>query len=118
MAFIFVPHVVIKLLSVLERGSCCCKSIVCFCLHCVSGVYVCSFCYDKATVRSGRLFCCRCLFIVCYGLHCVSAVYVCSLCYDKATVRSGKVVLLSLFVHCLVVPSLRECGIWVPLVLL
>ena len=42
----------------------------------------------------------------------------CSLCYDKATVRSGKVVLLSLFVHCLVVPSLRECGIWVPLVLL
>ena len=28
--FMFVPHVVINLLSVLGRGFCCCKPIVCY----------------------------------------------------------------------------------------
>ena len=49
-----VPYVVIKLLSVLGRGFCCCKFFVCYYLHCVSGVYVCSLCCDKAAVCSGE----------------------------------------------------------------
>ena len=50
-----VPHVVIKLLSVLRRCFYGCKSIVYFYLHRVSWVYVCSLCCDKATVRSGEV---------------------------------------------------------------
>ena len=77
----FVPHVVIKLLSVLGTG------ILFYLSH---GLY----------------------------LHCVSGVYVCSSCCDKAAVRSSKVVVLSLFVQCLLLPPLFECGLWVPLMLL
>ena len=54
MGFTFVPHVAIKLPSVLERGFCCCKFIVCYYLHCVSGVYVYSLFCDKAAVRFGE----------------------------------------------------------------
>ena len=110
----FVPHVVIKLLSVLGRRFCCCKSIVCYYLRCVSGVYVCSLSYDKAGVRSGKVVLLS-LFVQCLLLP---PLLVCSLCYDKAGFRSGKVVLLSLFVQCLLLPPLLECGLWVPLLLL
>ena len=50
----FVPYFVIKLLSVLGRGFCCYKSSVCYYLHCVNRVYVCSSCCDKADVSSGE----------------------------------------------------------------
>ena len=54
----FVPHVAIKLPSVLERGYCFFKFIICYYLHCIGGVYVCSSCCDKAAVCSweGVLF--------------------------------------------------------------
>ena len=101
MGFMFVPHVVINLLSVLGMGFCCCKPIVCHYLHCVNGVYVCSSCCDKAAVCfvPGEGVCCY-KFIVCYNLHCVNGVYVCSSCRDKAAVFlvGGSVVVSSLFV--------------------
>ena len=98
MGSMFVPRVVIKLLSVLGRGFCCCNSIVCYNFHCVSGVYVCSSCCDKADVCSGdggSVYLSHGLY-----LHCVSGVYVFISCCDKAAVCSGEGVLL-LQVHCL-----------------
>ena len=50
----FVPHVLINLLSFLGRWFCCCKFVVCYYLHHVSEVYVCSLCCDKAAARSGE----------------------------------------------------------------
>ena len=37
-----IPYDVIKLLSVLGKGFCCCKFIVCYYHYCVSWVYACS----------------------------------------------------------------------------
>ena len=50
----FVPHIGIKLLFVLGRAFCFCFIIVYYYLHCVSWVYICSSCCDKAAVRSGE----------------------------------------------------------------
>ena len=80
----------------------------------MSGVCVCSSCCDKAAVPSWEFF----LQVHCLVLpFCVSRDYVCSSCYDKVVVRSGKVVVLSLFVHCFLLPLLSECGLCLLLML-
>ena len=52
----FVSCIVIKLLSVLGTGFVCSKLIVCYNLHRVSGIYVCSSRCDKAVVRTEEVF--------------------------------------------------------------
>ena len=81
-------------------GLCCYKFIVCY--------YMCNWglCLFFSCCPFLGVFFCK--FIVGITSFCVSRDNVCSSCYDKAAVRSGEVVLLSLFVHCLLLPPLSD----------